>query len=598
MIVLPLRSASAIAVRAPTRLRPVSRVAERVERHVGLLGERRELRRRQRLDVLEHLRFVRQRHVQRRRVRVLRRRASFRSCSPSLTSTVTMFACAMAGSFAQPSTLTTLAANGPPSCSASPRGTTNSANSMTTAIRCGALPRLADRLQVERAQQIAIDRARAPSRARAGASSTSRPAPERLLQPVAPVLAAARRAHAAAAVVVQHDVVAGEHHLVEKRRQRQQAAVRRHDVEDVAVEQELRRRARPEQVAHLVGPGAAASGSLALLRARLDGVERRRLGQQILHRAEHLLLIANPLRRPAERRGDLVDALRQRSGSVESAACSRMSSTCCSMRASSASMNASLRSASPRRSIRWSRISSWPSRLRRSSGSRSSSLSWRSSAGATLRQIVAVALGSPSTSAIDVPRDEQPQVHPGQPARGFRSAPRGRAASCSSSLICRSMIDRQRSANACVASPIALGRAGRAQSLMRRSQSPCAPDSCSRVDEPLESAVGRQEQQVAELEAGAEHPEAGIDEPEQAHRREAHPVRRDEHAERPGVERGCDVVQETCFRHEGRRSLWTAPPLEGKGQRAEGKGKRRAHCSCRRLTADGPTCQRYQLTTV
>ena len=44
-----------------------------------------------------------------------------------------MFACTMAGSLAQPSTLTTLAANGPPSCTASPRGTTNSANSMMTA---------------------------------------------------------------------------------------------------------------------------------------------------------------------------------------------------------------------------------------------------------------------------------------------------------------------------------------------------------------------------------------------------------------------------------------------------------------------------------
>ena len=49
-----------------------------------------------------------------------------------------MFDCTMAGSLAQPSTLTVLAANGPPRCAASPRGTTNSANSMITATRRGA----------------------------------------------------------------------------------------------------------------------------------------------------------------------------------------------------------------------------------------------------------------------------------------------------------------------------------------------------------------------------------------------------------------------------------------------------------------------------
>ncbi len=79
--------------------------------------------------------------------------------------------------------------------------------------------------------------------------------PERVLQPVAPVLAATRRAHAAAAVVAQHDVVAGEHDLLEKGRDREQLAAVRHDVEDAAVQQELRGRPRPEQVAHLGGPG-------------------------------------------------------------------------------------------------------------------------------------------------------------------------------------------------------------------------------------------------------------------------------------------------------------------------------------------------------
>ena len=199
----------------------------------------------------------------------------FRSCSPSLISTVTMFDCAMAGSLAQPSTLTVLAANPPPSCSASPRGTTNSANSITTAMRRGVAwrrlrparrPRRPDRLQVERAQQVAIDqlqrRARlAQQRLRVGFAA------ERLLEPVAPVLGAARRAHAAAAVVAQHDVVAGEHHLVEKRRQREQAAGRRHDVEDVAVEEELRGGSGAEQIAHLRRPAGQLGHWLSFARA-------------------------------------------------------------------------------------------------------------------------------------------------------------------------------------------------------------------------------------------------------------------------------------------------------------------------------------------
>jgi hypothetical protein len=38
--------------------------------------------------------------------------------------------------------------------------------------------------------------------------------------------------------------------------------------------------------------------------------ERRRLGDEILHGTGQLLLIANPLGRAAERRGDLIDPLR------------------------------------------------------------------------------------------------------------------------------------------------------------------------------------------------------------------------------------------------------------------------------------------------
>ena len=144
--------------------------------------------------------------------------SSFRSCSPSLMSTVTMFDWTIAGSLAQPSTLTVLAANGPPSCAASPRGTTNSANSMMTAIAPRrARRRIGQRLQVQRAQQVAVDQLERRARL-ARERQRRRLLPERRLQPVAPVVGAARRPHAAAAVVAQHDVVGREHDLVEERR--------------------------------------------------------------------------------------------------------------------------------------------------------------------------------------------------------------------------------------------------------------------------------------------------------------------------------------------------------------------------------------------
>ena len=65
--------------------------------------------------------------------------------------------------------------------------------------------------------------------------------------------------------------------------------------------------------------------------------------------------------------------------------------------------------------------------------------------------------------------------------------------------------------------------------------------------QPLEALVGRERQQVAELEPGAEHPEARFHHAEQAEGAEPNPVRRDEHAERPRVEGRGDVVEEAGF---------------------------------------------------
>ncbi len=232
--------------------------------------------------------------------------SAFRSCSPSLTSTVTMFDWRIAGSLAQPSTLTDVGGERPAELQRvaarhDELGEVDDDGDLAWVL----LRRPGERLQVERAQQVAVDELERRARL-AQSVCVARLAPERVLEPVAPVLAAARRAHAAAAVVAQHDVVAGEHHLVEKGRER--AAARppcRHDVEDVAVEQELRGRARAEQVAHLARPSA---GSVAVARCRWRSLigspargARSASGggsvEQILHRAVDLLLVADPLRR-------------------------------------------------------------------------------------------------------------------------------------------------------------------------------------------------------------------------------------------------------------------------------------------------------------
>ena len=79
---------------------------------------------------------------------------------------------------------------------------------------------------------------------------------------------------------------------------------------------------------------------------------------------------------------------------------------------------------------------------------------------------------------------------------------------------------------------------------MRWFQSAVASTSGNGGDQPLEALVGREREQVSELQPGAKHPEAGLHHAEQAERAEADPVRRDEHAERPRVERRGDVVEE------------------------------------------------------
>ncbi len=95
-----------------------------------------------------------------------------------------------------------------------------------------------ERLEVDRAKQVAVDQFQGGS----GFAEERGEVPftaERLFEPRTPIFSTARRPYAAAAVVTQNDVVGREHHLIEERRQRQQLPAMRHDVEDVAVDEEL-----------------------------------------------------------------------------------------------------------------------------------------------------------------------------------------------------------------------------------------------------------------------------------------------------------------------------------------------------------------------
>lgn len=112
-------------------------------------------------------------------------------------------------------------------------------------------------LQRESAQEIAVEQLERRG-GLGGAREVRRRVTEGIVEEPCEVLAAAARADAAAPVVVQHHVPRVEHHVVEERAQRQQlpglALVHLHHVEDVSVQQELRDRARAEQLAHLLGP--------------------------------------------------------------------------------------------------------------------------------------------------------------------------------------------------------------------------------------------------------------------------------------------------------------------------------------------------------
>ncbi len=122
---------------------------------------------------------------------------------------------------------------------------------------------LPDGLHVQRAEQVPVDQLRRPARL-ANDRQAGRLRPGQALQPLGIVVRPLRRADAAAAVVLQHHVVVGEHHLVQERLERQQpvavAGVRRDHIENVAVNDELRDRARAEQVAHLLRPGGQTCG--------------------------------------------------------------------------------------------------------------------------------------------------------------------------------------------------------------------------------------------------------------------------------------------------------------------------------------------------
>ena len=228
-------------------------------------------------------------------------------------------------------------------------------------------------------------------------------------------------------------------------------------------------------------------------------------------------------------------------------------------------MNASLRSASVRCSRRCLRISSCPPRLRRSSSVSDGVGLLALECGHAPAQV-----GDVARFADHLPdgaaRDQQAQEHPRQApeavglrfeAAGHRRC--GRAVQLQ--VDDRTAALRQEVVDAAVAGIEAA----------EERLDPLVPfgrgrDERDGGDEPLKALVGRERQQVAELEAGAEHPEAGFHHAQEPERAQADPVRRDEHAERPGVESRGDVVEEAgFFGHPGKtdEEYFTSPPLSG-----------------------------------
>ena len=204
-----------------------------------------------------------------------------------------------------------------------------------------------------------------------------------------------------------------------------------------------------------------------------------------------------------------------------------------------------MRSASVRWTRRCFRISSWPARLRRSSSVRVGvgllALE-RRHALAQFADVPGIANDLPDGAA----RDQEPQEHPREAPQAvrlcFEAAGHVRAGAVQLQIDDRTAPLRQEIVDAAVA-----GIEAAEERLDALVPVGGGLDERPGGDQPLKALVGRERHQVAELEPRAEHPEARFHHAEQAERAEANPVRRDEHAERPRVERRGDVVEEAGF---------------------------------------------------
>ena len=147
-----------------------------------------------------------------------------------------------------------------------------------------------------------------------------------------------------------------------------------------------------------------------------------------------------------------------------------------------------------------------------------------------------------------LPREQEPQVHPEQPAEALALGlePLRHLAAMAELVENGAAARRERSVRA----PIRV-----VEAIEQRGES-CAPTrarvrSAGRRRRCAETGIGREQRQVAELQAGAQHPEAGVGDAEQRERAKANPVRRHEHAERSGVERRPHVVEHPVrLRHQ------------------------------------------------
>ena len=297
-----------------------------------------------------------------------------------------------------------------------------------------------------------------------------------------------------------------------------------------------------------------------LSRARVSVRQRRRLGEQILHRAVDLLLIANPLTGAAERRGDVVDAPRQQLGigrhrrllanqfdllldALELGFDVGELAVAIGALLQALAQDLELAAQAARQFLAQPGLHLLP--LQRGD--------------AALQ--LDVVLRAAHHLADGPARQQEAQEHPRQTAEalGLLLEAVGR--------LCRVVHLHVDDRAAAFRERVVLTAIGGIEPA-EHALDAVAPFLARRVERLhrhrlLESLVGGQAEEVAQLEAGADDPEAGIGRAEDAEGGNPHPVGRHEHAQRPRVEGGGEIVEESRLGGHREQSLLLARIARG-----------------------------------